>query len=636
MIKETPSRSNARATMLFSTCTLLGNALTWWNSQVRIVGNDIAYAMTWAELKKKMTDKYCLRTEIKKLEVELWELKVKESDKIEKYVGGLPDMIHGSVVASKPKTMQEATEMATKVMDKRIRTFADRQTENKRKQNDNQQQQQNKRQNTSRAYTAGTGVKKPYGGSKPLCAKCNYHHDGLCAPKCHKCNRVGHLARDCRSPANTNASNNQRGTETYQHIMRSDISSSLESHRRIEVFDCYLLQNYASSSWCLRELVKILECKEMGWPKHEVQILFYDVKPDVVRKQTESYAEAPNITFQKDQRSTDSWKEALSTAANLSGWDLEDMTNGCFCEDVKEGTKRQGLIQVQLQMIGKVKKIENLKISSVGEGIMVIKKMMSSKPILLVLDDVDDHEQLEALASSPDWFFPGNEDRSLELFRSYAFKEKDSSIEFEEVSQEVVKYVQGHPLALKVLGRFIMKKTVVQCCHSLQMHDMIQSIGRGELFVKIYTARETDLKMLICLKFTIIEWKEGNFYPENIVVIDLSYSIIKQLWTTPKCLRGKFIKQGTVCRLTTTPDFSEITNLEELDLEGCVNLVTVHPSIVMLKRLVVLNMGGCGRAIGSQGCLNVNQLPEAFWSRWWTSIPGFIWNEQHPQRSVSP
>ncbi|GJS68196.1 reverse transcriptase domain-containing protein [Tanacetum coccineum] len=168
----------------FSTCTLLGNALTWWNSHVRTVGNDIAYAMTWTELKKKMTDKYCPRTEIKKLKVELWELKVKgtdvigynqrfqelallcgrmfpeESDKIEKYVGGLPDMIHGSVVASKPKTMQEATEMAIEVMDKRIRTFADRQTENKRKQDNNQQpqqQHQNKRQNTDRAYAVDYG-----------------------------------------------------------------------------------------------------------------------------------------------------------------------------------------------------------------------------------------------------------------------------------------------------------------------------------------------------------------------------------------------------------------------------------------------------------------------------------------------
>ncbi|GJU36264.1 putative reverse transcriptase domain-containing protein [Tanacetum coccineum] len=141
----------------------------------------------------------------------------KESDKIEKYVGGLPDMIHGSVVASKPKTMQEAVKIATELIDKKIRTFAERQTESKRKQDDNQQQQQqNKRQNIGRAYTTGTGENKQYGGSKPLCSKCNYHHDGPCAPRCHKCNKVGHLARDCRSTANANNSNNQRGTGSSQ------------------------------------------------------------------------------------------------------------------------------------------------------------------------------------------------------------------------------------------------------------------------------------------------------------------------------------------------------------------------------------------------------------------------------------
>ncbi|GJY01116.1 reverse transcriptase domain-containing protein, partial [Tanacetum coccineum] len=146
---------------------------------------------------------------IKELALLCGRMFLEESDKIEKYVGGLPDMIYGSVVASKPKTMQEVVEIATELMDKKIRTFVERQTENKRKQNNNQQQQpQNKRQNTGRAYAAGTGEKKLYEGSKPLCPKCNYHHDGLCAPKCHKCNRVGHLARDCRSPANANTANN--------------------------------------------------------------------------------------------------------------------------------------------------------------------------------------------------------------------------------------------------------------------------------------------------------------------------------------------------------------------------------------------------------------------------------------------
>ncbi|GJT65684.1 reverse transcriptase domain-containing protein [Tanacetum coccineum] len=179
----------------FATCTLVGSTLTWWNSHIKTVGHDVEYAMTWTNLKKKMTDKYCLRGEIKKLEVEMWNLKVKESDKIEKYVGGLPDRIHRSVMASKPKTMQDAIEFATELMEKKISTFAERQADNKRK-----------------AYTAGSGEKKPCRGSKPLCSKCNYHHDGQCASKFHKCNRVGHLAHDCRSPANANTANNQRGT----------------------------------------------------------------------------------------------------------------------------------------------------------------------------------------------------------------------------------------------------------------------------------------------------------------------------------------------------------------------------------------------------------------------------------------
>ncbi|GJS21547.1 hypothetical protein Tco_0450179 [Tanacetum coccineum] len=130
-------------------------------------------------------------------------------------------MIHEGVRASKPKTMQDAIEFATKLMDKKISTPAERQAENKRKldnnsKNNQNQQQPNKRQNIGRAYTAGHGEKKHYGGSKPLCSKCNYHHDGPCAPKCHECNRVGHLARDYRSSINANTTNNQKGIEASQ------------------------------------------------------------------------------------------------------------------------------------------------------------------------------------------------------------------------------------------------------------------------------------------------------------------------------------------------------------------------------------------------------------------------------------
>nr|GEZ06086.1 putative reverse transcriptase domain-containing protein [Tanacetum cinerariifolium] len=106
----------------FASCTLIGSALSWWNSHMRAVSQEVAYTMPWKTLKQMMTAKYCPRGEVKKLEVELWNLKLKgmditsytlyfqeltllcgrmfleESDEIESYVGGLPEMIRGNVM----------------------------------------------------------------------------------------------------------------------------------------------------------------------------------------------------------------------------------------------------------------------------------------------------------------------------------------------------------------------------------------------------------------------------------------------------------------------------------------------------------------------------------------------------------
>ncbi|GJU16072.1 putative reverse transcriptase domain-containing protein [Tanacetum coccineum] len=145
----------------------------------------------------------------------------KVSDEVEKYVGGLPDMIQGCVMAFELKTMQDAIEFATELMDLKICTFADRQAKNKRKLDDNSRTESTttlQKQNIARAYTARPGEKKVHGGSKPLCPKCNYHHDGQCAPRCKNCKKVGHLARDYRGPtANTNAGN-QRNFEANQRV----------------------------------------------------------------------------------------------------------------------------------------------------------------------------------------------------------------------------------------------------------------------------------------------------------------------------------------------------------------------------------------------------------------------------------
>ncbi|GJW44546.1 reverse transcriptase domain-containing protein [Tanacetum coccineum] len=221
----------------FATCTLLGSALTWWNSHVRTVGHDVAYAMTWTNLKKMMTDKYYPRGEIKKLEVEMWNLKVKgtdvvsynqhfqelalmcvrmfpiESDKIKKYVGGLPDMIHGSVMTSKPKTMQDAIEFATELMDKKISTLAKRQAENKGKLDNNNQAQQQppKKQGMAIAYTTGPGERNEVGRLTRDCrspAATNKYRNLTC----YKCGNQGHHRSDCPELKNQNHGNQAGGT----------------------------------------------------------------------------------------------------------------------------------------------------------------------------------------------------------------------------------------------------------------------------------------------------------------------------------------------------------------------------------------------------------------------------------------
>nr|GFB37884.1 hypothetical protein [Tanacetum cinerariifolium] len=209
------------------------------------VGHEATYGMSWKMLMKMMTKQYCPRNEIRKLEMELWDLKVKgtdlasytqcyqelallcgrmfskESDKIEKCIGGLPDMIHGSVVVSKPKTMQEAIEIATELMDKKIRTFAERETASKRKfentsrNTQNQQQQPNKRQNTGRVYTATSGEKKQYGDLNPYALNAiitTTRGTGLGQKaSCYECGVQGHFKRECPKRKNNNNHGNQGG-----------------------------------------------------------------------------------------------------------------------------------------------------------------------------------------------------------------------------------------------------------------------------------------------------------------------------------------------------------------------------------------------------------------------------------------
>nr|GEU83564.1 hypothetical protein [Tanacetum cinerariifolium] len=190
--------------------------------------------MELAALKRMITSKYCPRGEFQKLESEFWNLKVigldllsynhrfqelalmckrmfhEEAAKVERYIGGLPDMIHGSVKASKPQLMQEAIEFATEMMDKKMLTHVERQAEQKRKlddtsRNNQHQQQPFKRNNVARAYTAGSGDKKPYRGIKPLCPKAQ--GENARGITCFECGAQGHYKSECPKLKNGNQGN---------------------------------------------------------------------------------------------------------------------------------------------------------------------------------------------------------------------------------------------------------------------------------------------------------------------------------------------------------------------------------------------------------------------------------------------
>ncbi|GJW49438.1 reverse transcriptase domain-containing protein [Tanacetum coccineum] len=165
---------------------------------------------------------------------------------LEAIIGGLPQSIEGNVTASNPKTLEEATNIAQRLMDQilkhnsvqeandRKQKFEHRRNtidnnnnypkyynnnnhsnnrkndnyqnnHNNHNHNDDYHHQQNRRQEPVRTYPP-----KRYHGNLPLCIRCTLHHTGECTVKCRTCNKVGHLTRNCRDKRST-AENNSCG-----------------------------------------------------------------------------------------------------------------------------------------------------------------------------------------------------------------------------------------------------------------------------------------------------------------------------------------------------------------------------------------------------------------------------------------
>ncbi|KAF7848708.1 hypothetical protein BT93_L1717 [Corymbia citriodora subsp. variegata] len=254
-------------------------------------------------------------------------------------------------------------------------------------------------------------------------------------------------------------------------------------------------EDYASSPWCLEEVVKIMECKEQR--NLVVFPVFYKVKPQEVRTPRQSYQKAMvkhERKFGKDSEKVNRWKKALFDAGNLSRWDFNDDTFPGFIRDEAEFIKRivkeismhlhrtpldvakhpigihprivdlesmlnlesdndvlmiglwgQGgigkttlakalynhifkrfeascflanvretsndskcLVPLQENLLSQMLLGKGLTVFNVARGINLIQDRLCHKKVLLVLDDVDDVKQLNALAGEREWFGKGS------------------------------------------------------------------------------------------------------------------------------------------------------------------------------------------------------------------------------------
>ncbi|GKE53426.1 hypothetical protein Tco_1488582, partial [Tanacetum coccineum] len=182
------SRSNCTedCKVKFATGTLTKEALSWWNSFAQPIWIEETCKITWVEFKKLL---------IKNIE--------------------------GNVTASKPQTLEEALNIAQRLMDQVTKhtpvqvssdhkqKFDDRRTFNNNTNNryNDHQPQQNRRQETFRTYAATPTENNGYTGNRPLCKKCTLHHIGPCTIKCNTCNKVDHLTKNYRNKGPATRSN---------------------------------------------------------------------------------------------------------------------------------------------------------------------------------------------------------------------------------------------------------------------------------------------------------------------------------------------------------------------------------------------------------------------------------------------
>ncbi|XP_076947498.1 disease resistance protein Roq1-like [Bidens hawaiensis] len=299
-----------------------------------------------------------------------------------------------------------------------------------------------------------------------------------------------------------------------------------------------LSKNYAYSHWCLDELVKIMDCREENGLI--VYPVFYDVKPSDVSNLAGDFGDA--FSKHKDAEKVELWRGTVRKVRNLTGWDLscpdalheseciekiveqvnseldnvdnsidkncehnvdiigllgmpgsgktttaramfddmcEQYDGHSFVQNISEVSKSRGLAFLQKQILSDVLGHE-VQISDENDGCKKIRRRLSQKKVLVVLDRVDTKEQLKALVGERNWYGDGskiiitttderlllnhqldytaqhvillNDDEAIQLLKRCAFQNGVPIEAHKAALERVVRYAAGHPGALKCLG----------------------------------------------------------------------------------------------------------------------------------------------------------------------------------------
>ncbi|TKY63562.1 TMV resistance protein N [Spatholobus suberectus] len=245
----------------------------------------------------------------------------------------------------------------------------------------------------------------------------------------------------------------------------------------------------------------------------------------------------------------------------------------CFLANVREESQRHGIISLKEKLFSAILQ-EDLKIDTTNELPGYVKMRLGYMKVLIVLDDVNDSDQLEILVGACDWFGPGSR---------IIITGRDKQV-FANEGTEAIRSIRRHlsavtKLKLSPLVFEKISKLLFIDFHSENDHDGLDILPQGLEYLP------SELRYLRWMNYPLKSLPE-KFSPENLVVLDLSYSRLETLWQGERNLVNlKQVKLYGSKFLKELPDFSKAINLELLDIRFCTQLTTVHASIFTLKKL---------------------------------------------------